>query len=215
MKSIKSTALAAVLASVVMLSATACNNDTSSAASSNSSVAETTTSHTEASKPDESETSEASSEATSSEAVYEYVKDGKFMLPNNKLSFTMPETYEFISSTYVYQFTSKSSDNKFNFAVSTAPSDINEVTESEMTASYSTTMQDFKLVDFKHTEVAGKPAIYMQLTGKLYGMENMSTVTQYLIQSGDDAYCFTFTQTDFFNEFPTIIEELIESLQIS
>ncbi len=209
---------ALALVSCFMVMSTACGNNTSSeaASSDNSSVAETTASSAETSAPDGSSVASESSDTASSKEEYKYVVDGKFTLPNRKLSFTLPEGYEFVSSTYVYQFTSEETENKFNFAVNSGLGNIEEVTEKEMTSTYETTMQDFKLIEFKHTEVAGKPAIYMQLTGKLYGIDSSPTVTQYMIQSGDDAYCFTFTQTDFYGaEFSTVIDSVISSLSLS
>jgi len=83
-----------------------------------------------------------------------------------------------------------------------------------MTATYKATMEDFKLVDFQHTEIAGKKAIYMQLTGMVSQVTKQTTITQYMIQSGEDAYCFSFTQSTDDGTFPDLIAGVIDSLEI-
>lgn len=214
---------AVVTAFIISLAGCSESNNSSSPVSSNETVTSSTVSDTSSADEsstitDDSDTSdngETSSENnTSSEEKIELVKDGKFILPNGKLSFTLQKDYTLTSDAIVYQFGSETSDNKFNLTVSTATEDIENVDQDEMTKAYETTMQDFKLVTFEHIKVKEKSAIKMQLTGKLYGIEGETLLTQYMIQSGTDAYCFTFTQTDYYNEFPDIIDDTIDSLEI-
>ncbi len=215
------TLLISFIAIASVISLAGCSDEkTSSITSQNSSVTSSditseSTSSTDESKNTESDTGDtANSSDTSSKEEVQLVKDGKFILPNGKLSFTLQKDYTLVSDAIVYQFGCESSNNKFNLTVSTATENIGDVDQDEMTKTYETTMQDFKLVSFEHTTVKEKPAIKMQLTGKLYGIEGDTSLTQYMIQSGTDAYCFTFTQTDYYNEFPDIIEATIDSLEI-
>ena len=220
MKALK-TILATIIAISSVISLAGCTEEnTSSVTSGNSSVTSSdttseTTSSTDESKNTESDNgSTANSSDTSSKEEVQLVKDGKFVLPNGKLSFTLQEDYTLVSDAIVYQFGCESSNNKFNLTVATATENIEDVDQDVMTKTYETTMQDFKLVSFEHIKVKEKSAIKMQLTGKLYGIEGETMLTQYMIQSGTDAYCFTFTQTDYYNEFPDIIEATIDSLEI-
>ena len=168
--------------------------------------------------------SDSSSDANSSTAPstvestvkYEPVKDGKFSLPNGKLSFAMPEGWKLASMAIAYQFADEDeyNDNKFNLVVSKTDSPIEEVTSEQMTATYSATMENFKLVAFEHTEIAGKSAVYMQLTGMVSQVTRQTTITQYMIQSGEDAYCFSFTQSTDDGVFPDLIAGVIDSLEI-
>lgn len=162
---------------------------------------------------DENKSSENSTEST---VTYEYVKDGRFSLANGNLSFKMPEDWKLASASIAYQFasTDEYNENKFNLVVSKTNSPIEEVTSEQMTATYKATMEDFKLVDFKHTEIAGKKAIYMQLTGMVSQVTKQTTITQYMIQSGEDAYCFSFTQSTDDGTFPDLITGVIDSLEI-
>ena len=154
---------------------------------------------------DENKSSETSAEST---VTYEYIKDGKFTLANGNLSFKMPEGWKLASASLAYQFASDddSDENKFNLVVS--------ITDEQMTATYKATMEDFKLVDFQHTEIAGKKAVYMQLTGMVSQVTKQTTITQYMIQSGEDAYCFSFTQSTEDETFPDLITGVIDSLEI-
>ena len=151
-----------------------------------------------------------------SKVEYEPVKDGKFSLPNGKLSFAMPEGWKLASMAIAYQFADEDeyNDNKFNLVVSKTDSPIEEVTSEQMTATYSATMENFKLVAFEHTEIAGKSAVYMQLTGMVSQVTRQTTITQYMIQSGEDAYCFSFTQSTDDGVFPDLIAGVIDSLEI-
>ncbi len=153
-----------------------------------------------------------SSSETSSEI--QLVTDGKFTLQNGKLAFTLPDGWELISSTIAYQFAGADTDNKFNLVVSKADKSIEDVTSEEMTATYETTMEDFKIVTFEHTTVKDKPAVYIQLSGKLSQVNSDTVVTQYMIQSGDDAYCFSFTQSVYDERFASVIDSVIDSLEI-
>ena len=154
--------------------------------------------------------------STESTVTYEYVKDGKFSLANGNLSFKMPKDWKLASASIAYQFasTDEYNENKFNLVVSKTNSPIEDVTSEQMTATYKATMEDFKLVDFQHTEIAGKKAIYMQLTGMVSQVTKQTTITQYMIQSGEDAYCFSFTQSTEDETFPDLIAGVIDSLEI-
>ena len=156
------------------------------------------------------------SSTVESTVEYEPVKDGKFSLPNGKLSFAMPEGWKLASMAIAYQFADEDeyNDNKFNLVVSKTDSPIEEVTSEQMTATYSATMENFKLVAFEHTEIAGKSAVYMQLTGMVSQVTRQTTITQYMIQSGEDAYCFSFTQSTDDGVFPDLITGVIDSLEI-
>lgn len=162
---------------------------------------------------DDNKSGENSTEST---VTYEYVKDGRFSLANGNLSFKMPEDWKLASASIAYQFasTDEYNENKFNLVVSKTNSPIEEVTSEQMTATYKATMEDFKLVDFQHTEIAGKKAIYMQLTGMVSQVTKQTTITQYMIQSGEDAYCFSFTQSTDDGTFPDLITGVIDSLKI-
>lgn len=162
---------------------------------------------------DENKSGENSTEST---VTYEYVKDGRFSLANGNLSFKMPEDWKLASASIAYQFasTDEYNENKFNLVVSKTNSPIEDVTSEQMTATYKATMEDFKLVDFQHTEIAGKKAIYMQLTGMVSQVTKQTTITQYMIQSGEDAYCFSFTQSTDDGTFPDLIAGVIDSLEI-
>ena len=220
MKVLKSILASAISIAFIISLAGCSDSNTSSATSENSSVTSSDTISESTSVADESKNTEsktsstATSEDTSSKEDVQLVKDGKFILPNGKLSFTLQEDYTLVSDAIVYQFGCESSNNKFNLTVSTATQNIEEVKQDEMTKTYETTMQDFKLVTFEHIKVKEKPAIKMQLTGKLYGIEGDTMLTQYMIQSGTDANCFTFTQTDQYNSFADIIDATIDSLEI-
>ncbi len=222
-------ALKVILSSAVVtafiISLAGCAESGNSSTSVNSSETVTSSTVSDTSSADESSTATENSDTsdkedtssednTSSEEEIELVKDGKFVLPNGKLTFTLQEDYTLTSDAIVYQFGSETSNNKFNLTVSTATENIEDVDQDEMTKTYETTMQDFKLVTFEHIKVKDKSAIKMQLTGKLYGIEGETMLTQYMIQSGTDAYCFTFTQTDHYNQFPDIIDATIDSLEI-
>lgn len=216
MKALK-TILSLSITTAFILSLAGCTNGTNTSTSENNSIGSSTNvSEVTSSDNGNSSTvsSNVSSDQTSSETEVVLVKDGKFILPNNKLSFTLQEDYTLTSDTIVYQFGCETSNNKFNLTVSTASQNIEEVNQEQMTKTYETTMQDFKLVTFEHIKVKEKSAIKMQLTGKLYGIEGETVLTQYMIQSGTDAYCFTFTQTDYYNDFANIIEATMDSLEI-
>lgn len=190
-------------------------SEPSDSSSSQSSEPESKTdSSTEESKSsDENKNSETSTEST---VTYEYIKDGKFTLANGNLSFKMPDGWKLASASLAYQFASDddSNENKFNLVVSQTDSPIEDVTDEQMTATYKATMEDFKLVDFQHTEIAGKKAVYMQLTGMVSQVTKQTTITQYMIQSGEDAYCFSFTQSTEDETFPDLIAGVIDSLEI-
>ena len=160
--------------------------------------------------------SSTASSTVESKVEYEPVKDGKFSLPNAKLSSAMPEGWKLASMAIAYQFADEDeyNDNKFNLVVSKTDSPIEEVTSEQMTATYSATMENFKLVAFEHTEIAGKSAVYMQLTGMVSQVTRQTTITQYMIQSGEDAYCFSFTQSTDDGVFPDLIAGVIDSLEI-
>lgn len=234
----KSTYIKLIAASLVLsctVALTACNSSsTSSAVSSDSgNIGDTTSvlepsdtssqsSETE-SKTDSSSDEDKSNEenksgetSTESTVTYEYVKDGKFTLANGNLSFKMPDGWKLASASLAYQFASDDeySENKFNLVVSKTSSPIEDVTDEQMTATYKATMEDFKLVDFQHTEIAGKKAVYMQLTGMVSQVTKQTTITQYMIQSGEDAYCFSFTQSTDDETFPDLITGVIDSLEI-
>ncbi|MGN0698612.1 MAG: hypothetical protein ACI4JV_07685 [Ruminiclostridium sp.] len=234
----KSTYIKLIAASLVLsctAALTACNSSsTSSAVSSDSghigdttSVSEPSDTSTQSSET-ESKTDSSSDEnksndenksgetSTESTVTYEYVKDGKFTLANGNLSFKMPDGWKLASASLAYQFASDDeySENKFNLVVSKTDSPIEDVTDEQMTATYKATMEDFKLVDFQHTEIAGKKAVYMQLTGMVSQVTKQTTITQYMIQSGEDAYCFSFTQSTDDETFPDLITGVIDSLEI-
>ena len=216
MKALK-TILSLSITTAFILSLAGCTNGNNTSTSGNNNIGSSTNvSEVTSSDNGNSSTvsSNVSSDQTSSETEVVLVKDGKFILPNNKLSFTLQEDYTLTSDTIVYQFGCETSNNKFNLTVSTASQNIEEVNQEQMTKTYETTMQDFKLVTFEHIKVKEKSAIKMQLTGKLYGIEGETMLTQYMIQSGTDAYCFTFTQTDYYNDFANIIEATMDSLEI-
>lgn len=168
------------------------------------------------SKVNSSEENKNSETSTESTVTYEYIKDGKFTLANGNLSFQMPDGWKLASAAIAYQFASDDdyNENKFNLVVSKTDSPIEEVTDEQMTATYKATMEDFKLVDFQHTEIAGKKAVYMQLTGMVSQVTKQTTITQYMIQSGEDAYCFSFTQSTDDGIFPDLITSVIDSLEI-
>ena len=157
-----------------------------------------------------------STESTVSSVTYEPVKDGKFTLANEKLSFKMPDGWKLVSASLAYQFASEdeTDENKFNLVVSKTDSPIENVTSDQMTATYAATMENFKLVAFEHTEIAGKQAVYMQLTGMVSQVTKQTTITQYMIQSGEDAYCFSFTQSTEDETFPDLVTGVIDSLEI-
>ena len=213
---------AALSAVIISLSLAACSNNNTSTDSNGSIVDTTVVSDDNSSVSDSS--SDSSSDANSSTASstvestvkYEPVKDGKFSLPNGKLSFAMPEGWKLASMAIAYQFADEDeyNDNKFNLVVSKTDSPIEEVTSEQMTATYSATMENFKLVAFEHTKIAGKSAVYMQLTGMVSQVTRQTTITQYMIQSGEDAYCFSFTQSTDDGEFPDLIAGVIDSLEI-
>lgn len=213
---------AALSAVIISLSLAACSNNNTST-DSNGSIGDTTVVSDDNSSVSDS-SSDSSSDANSSTASstvestvkYEPVKDGKFSLPNGKLSFAMPEGWKLASMAIAYQFADEDeyNDNKFNLVVSKTDSPIEEVTSEQMTATYSATMENFKLVAFEHAEIAGKSAVYMQLTGMVSQVTRQTTITQYMIQSGEDAYCFSFTQSTDDGVFPDLIAGVIDSLEI-
>lgn len=213
---------AALSAVIISLSLAACSNNNTST-DSNGSIGDTTVVSDDNSSVSDS-SSDSSSDANSSTASstvestvkYEPVKDGKFSLPNGKLSFAMPEGWKLASMAIAYQFADEDeyNDNKFNLVVSKTDSPIEEVTSEQMTATYSATMENFKLVAFEHTKIAGKSAVYMQLTGMVSQVTRQTTITQYMIQSGEDAYCFSFTQSTDDGVFPDLIAGVIDSLEI-
>lgn len=213
---------AALSAVIISLSLAACSNNNTST-DSNGRIGDTTVVSDDNSSVSDS-SSDSSSDANSSTASstvestvkYEPVKDGKFSLPNGKLSFAMPEGWKLASMAIAYQFADEDeyNDNKFNLVVSKTDSPIEEVTSEQMTATYSATMENFKLVAFEHTKIAGKSAVYMQLTGMVSQVTRQTTITQYMIQSGEDAYCFSFTQSTDDGVFPDLIAGVIDSLEI-
>lgn len=192
------------------------SNDSSdnvdSSAPSDSSASE----NIDSSATEDNVSSSDSTESTVSSVTYEPVKDGKFTLANEKLSFKMPDGWKLVSASLAYQFASEdeTDENKFNLVVSKTDSPIENVTSDQMTATYAATMENFKLVAFEHTEIAGKQAVYMQLTGMVSQVTKQTTITQYMIQSGEDAYCFSFTQSTEDETFPDLITGVIDSLEI-
>ena len=213
---------AALSAVILSLSLAACSyNNISTDSVSNkgdSSVISAENSSVSDSSSDSSSDANSSTASSTVESTVEYepVKDGKFSLPNGKLSFAMPEGWKLASMAIAYQFADEDeyNDNKFNLVVSKTDSPIEEVTSEQMTATYSATMENFKLVAFEHTEIAGKSAVYMQLTGMVSQVTRQTTITQYMIQSGEDAYCFSFTQSTDDGVFPDLIAGVIDSLEI-
>lgn len=233
MKSIYIKLLAVSLILSCTAALTACNSSPTSSDASSGNVGDTTPvsessdtssesvnseSKTESTSEDSksSEESKSGENSTESTVTYEYVKDGKFSLANGNLSFKMPEDWKLASASIAYQFasTDEYNENKFNLVVSKTDSPIEEVTAEQMTATYKATMEDFKLVAFEHTEIAGKKAIYMQLTGMVSQVTKQTAITQYMIQSGEDAYCFSFTQSTADDTFPDLITSVIDSLEI-
>ena len=213
---------AALSAVIISLSLAACSNNNTST-DSNGYIGDTTvvsddnSSVSDSSSDSSSDTNSSTAPSTVESTVeYEPVKDGKFSLPNGKLSFAMPEGWKLASMAIAYQFADEDeyNDNKFNLVVSKTDSPIEEVTSEQMTATYSATMENFKLVAFEHTEIAGKSAVYMQLTGMVSQVTRQTTITQYMIQSGEDAYCFSFTQSTDDGVFPDLIAGVIDSLEI-
>lgn len=186
------------------------SDNTDSSAPSDSSASENADSSTD------NTSSSDNTESTVSSVTYEPVKDGKFTLANEKLSFKMPDGWKLVSASLAYQFASEdeTDENKFNLVVSKTDSPIENVTSDQMTATYAATMENFKLVAFEHTEIAGKQAVYMQLTGMVSQVTKQTTITQYMIQSGEDAYCFSFTQSTEDETFPDLITGVIDSLEI-
>lgn len=213
---------AALSAVILSLSLAACSyNNISTDSVSNkgdsSVISAENSSVSDSSSDSSSDTNSSTAPSTVESTVkYEPVKDGKFSLPNGKLSFAMPEGWKLASMAIAYQFADEDeyNDNKFNLVVSKTDSPIEEVTSEQMTATYSATMENFKLVAFEHTEIAGKSAVYMQLTGMVSQVTRQTTITQYMIQSGEDAYCFSFTQSTDDGEFPDLIAGVIDSLEI-
>lgn len=233
MKSIYIKLLAVSLILSCTAALTACNSSSTSSDASSSNIGDTTPvsessdtssesvnsdSKTDSSSEDDksSEDNKSSETGTESTVTYEYVKDGRFSLANGNLSFKMPESWKLASASIAYQFASEDeyNENKFNLVVSKTDSPIEDVTDEQMTATYKATMEDFKLVAFEHTEIAGKKAIYMQLTGMVSQVTKQTTITQYMIQSGEDAYCFSFTQSTADDTFPDLIAGVIDSLEI-
>ena len=215
--------ITAVLSAVIIsLSLAACSyNNISTDSVSNkgdsSVISAENSSVSDSSSDSSSDTNSSTAPSTVESTVkYEPVKDGKFSLPNGKLSFAMPEGWKLASMAIAYQFADEDeyNDNKFNLVVSKTDSPIEEVTSEQMTATYSATMENFKLVAFEHTEIAGKSAVYMQLTGMVSQVTRQTTITQYMIQSGEDAYCFSFTQSTDDGVFPDLIAGVIDSLEI-
>ena len=224
---IKLIAVSLILSCTAALTACSSSSTSSDASTGNvgdtTPVSETSSTSSEAvnseSKTDSSSEDTKSSDenkSTESTVTYEYVKDGKFSLANGNLSFKMPKDWKLASASIAYQFasTDEYNENKFNLVVSKTNSPIEDVTSEQMTATYKATMEDFKLVDFQHTEIAGKKAIYMQLTGMVSQVTKQTTITQYMIQSGEDAYCFSFTQSTEDETFPDLIAGVIDSLEI-
>ncbi|MBS7398637.1 MAG: hypothetical protein KIG32_09550 [Ruminiclostridium sp.] len=213
---------AALSAVILSLSLAACSyNNISTDSVSNkgdsSVISAENSSVSDSSSDSSSDTNSSTASSTVESTVkYEPVKDGKFSLPNGKLSFAMPEGWKLASMAIAYQFADEDeyNDNKFNLVVSKTDSPIEEVTSEQMTATYSATMENFKLVAFEHTEIAGKSAVYMQLTGMVSQVTRQTTITQYMIQSGEDAYCFSFTQSTDDGVFPDLIAGVIDSLEI-
>lgn len=213
---------AALSAVILSLSLAACSyNNISTDSVSNkgdsSVISAENSSFSDSSSDSSSDTNSSTAPSTVESTVkYEPVKDGKFSLPNGKLSFAMPEGWKLASMAIAYQFADEDeyNDNKFNLVVSKTDSPIEEVTSEQMTATYSATMENFKLVAFEHTEIAGKSAVYMQLTGMVSQVTRQTTITQYMIQSGEDAYCFSFTQSTDDGVFPDLIAGVIDSLEI-
>lgn len=188
------------------------SDNVDSSAPSDSSASE----NIDSSATEDNVSSSDSTESTVSSVTYEPVKDGKFTLANEKLSFKMPDGWKLVSASLAYQFASEdeTDENKFNLVVSKTDSPIENVTSDQMTATYAATMENFKLVAFEHTEIAGKQAVYMQLTGMVSQVTKQTTITQYMIQSGEDAYCFSFTQSTEDETFPDLVTGVIDSLEI-
>lgn len=188
------------------------SDNVDSSAPSDSSASE----NIDSSATEDNVSSSDSTESTVSSVTYEPVKDGKFTLANEKLSFKMPDGWKLVSASLAYQFASEdeTDENKFNLVVSKTDSPIENVTSDQMTATYAATMENFKLVAFEHTEIAGKQAVYMQLTGMVSQVTKQTTITQYMIQSGEDAYCFSFTQSTEDETFPNLVTGVIDSLEI-
>lgn len=192
------------------------SNDSSGGADSSAPSDNSSDDNSDSGSAEDKTSSSDNNESTVSSVTYEPVKDGKFTLANEKLSFKMPDGWKLASASLAYQFASEdeTDENKFNLVVSKTDSPIENVTSDQMTATYAATMENFKLVAFEHTEIAGKQAVYMQLTGMVSQVTKQTTITQYMIQSGEDAYCFSFTQSTEEETFPDLITGVIDSLEI-
>lgn len=192
------------------------SNDSSGGADSSAPSDNSSDDNSDSGSAEDKTSSSDNTESTVSSVTYEPVKDGKFTLANEKLSFKMPDGWKLASASLAYQFASEdeTDENKFNLVVSKTDSPIENVTSDQMTATYAATMENFKLVAFEHTEIAGKQAVYMQLTGMVSQVTKQTTITQYMIQSGEDAYCFSFTQSTEEETFPDLITGVIDSLEI-
>lgn len=207
----------AVLLSLIIVSAaflTACSDRNTSYAASDGelSVSETTVSDgTSAVIP--GNTTDVSSEESDKEEK-PLVADGVFTSPAEKLSFTLPEDWTLSDSDVTYQFSSEGTGNKFNLVIGAVSENVEEIESDDMVGMYRTTMEDFRLIEFEHITVDGKPAAYVRFSGKLSQVDRENTITMCRIQSGDSEFLFSFTQSEYDDTFDALIDGVLESIKL-
>ncbi len=211
------TALAAALTASLAVILCSCDN----AAQSSVDVSDTTVSSVEEPEsvtPSEPESVPDSTKAETSapEKEHVYVENGRFSLPDDAFSFALEDGWKMTDNGLAWQFDNEDFPyNNFNLVAATTYTDVEETTENQMLGTYQTMMTDFQLIDFQHIKVAGKPAVFMQVSGKYSMMTTDTVIYQYAIQSGDMLYTLSFSQGGWDDGFSDMIQNLIDSIQIA
>ncbi len=171
--------------------------------------------YSEAQTTAESSQTDAPPETSAVEEEHKYIENGRFSLPDNTFSFDVPEGWEMTDNGVAFQFENEDSvNNTFNLISTATYSSVEDVTQEQMAGTYETMMTDFQLIDFQHTDIKGKPAVYMNISGKYSMMTTDTVIYQYEIQSGETLYTLSFSQGGWDDGFSDMITALIDSIEI-
>lgn len=219
----KYTVIFAILCAALLCGCSAPGEEkTSSAApdigSSESIIEEVSKTEREASDSTPQESTDADNESSDIEIIEKpLIENNIFSLPDGALSFEIEEGWTVEYSEVGYLFTNEDSGNSFTLTSSNATIPVANLTADALISSYSTMMEDFRLMDFYTVELEGSklPMAYVQFSGKLNQVERETTITICVLQSGNKEYRLSFNQTVFDYSFQTVIDKVVATLRVN
>ncbi len=219
--------LASVGAMMLTFSLCGCNNGTQSNSSSQAGVgdtsggvseeAETSADETEAPTADETEAPAEGdpSDVPDGDVSAAQIDGGRFSLNDGEFSFELSDGWNFEDTGIAYQFENEDyAGCSFNLVLSDVTIPAEDLTADNMSGSYPTLMSDYELVDFKTMQIDQKPAAYICMSGTYSMMTVRTTISQYIVQSGDKQYTLSFSQTGENEEFSQMIASLADSIEV-